>query len=188
MIPGCETIRLAILPRNPDPFMDPRWSPPSGNCLVSPTQLISYLLKHSKHLIHITIVFIDRRQCKIAIHANNIYWFTRKVIKSLHQYLLIYFFILCEFHIMHTNLTHLPSLHICLLHLQPSCQIKKMVSKKYLNMEAGMCLTVVDSISILLPKQFYLQMFAVISCWSGFKAYLSFASLSIMYPYPTPLP
>lgn len=32
-----------------------------------------YLLKHSKHLIHITIVFIDRRQCKIAIHANNIY-------------------------------------------------------------------------------------------------------------------
>lgn len=51
-----------------------------------------------------------------------------------------------------------------------------------------MCLTVVDSIFILLPKQFYLQMFAVISCWSGFKAYLSFASLSIMYPHPSPLP
>lgn len=108
-----------------------------------------YLLQHSKHLIHVTIVFIDRKQCKIAIHTNNIYWLNQEsnsIASSIPSYI---FLILCEFNIMQTNPTHFPSLHICLPPLQPHAKSKK-VSKKYLNVEAAMCFTVFPSTQTVL--------------------------------------
>ena len=89
--------------------------------------------------------------------------------------------ILCELHIMHPKLTHLPDPPYLPFALATSLSKEKNKNKKpkqHLAVEAAMYLTVYT----LLPTLLCLQMIFAMSHWSGLRS-LTSATLSILDPY-----